>query len=98
MSNQNPKAAEQNDVHLAFVEKYRGGREFIKSRLRQYLLFINPLKRLDARANRAALRLITGMWSWITLKQGSRPRRVARIFLERVSGWPLPRQGIDPDD
>ena len=38
-------------------------------------------------AKRAARWLLTGTWSWITLKPGSRPRRVARIFLERVSGW-----------
>ena len=38
-------------------------------------------------AKRAARWLVTGTWSWITLKPGSRPRRVARIFLKRVSGW-----------
>jgi hypothetical protein len=31
--------------------------------------------------------LVTGTWSWITLKPGSRPRRVARIFLKHVSRW-----------
>src|SRR6516164_7361568 len=38
-------------------------------------------------AKRTARWLVTGTWSWITVKPGSRPRRVARLFLERVSGW-----------
>jgi hypothetical protein len=38
-------------------------------------------------AKRAARWLVTGTWSWITLKPGSRPRRVARIFLKHVSCW-----------
>jgi O-antigen chain-terminating methyltransferase len=36
---------------------------------------------------RGARWLVTGTWAWITLKPGSRPRRVARIFLKRVSRW-----------
>jgi hypothetical protein len=38
-------------------------------------------------AKRTARWLVTGTWSWITLKPGSRPRRLARSFLKRVSGW-----------
>jgi len=35
-------------------------------------------------AKRAIIWLVTGTWSWITLKPGSLPRRVARNFLERL--------------
>jgi hypothetical protein len=38
-------------------------------------------------AKRTARWLVTGTWSWITLKRGSRPRRVAQTFLKRVSRW-----------
>jgi hypothetical protein len=38
-------------------------------------------------AKHTARWLVTGTWSWITLKRGARPRRVALILLKRISGW-----------
>ena len=35
---------------------------------------------------RGARWLVTGTWAWVTLKPGSRPRRVARNLLERLHG------------
>src|SRR5262249_9393233 len=38
-------------------------------------------------AKRVTIWFVTGMWAWITLKPGSRPHRMGRIFFEHVSGW-----------
>lgn len=52
-------------------------------------------------ASRAARRLWRGprwfghgVWAWVTLKPGSRPRRVARAALTRIAGFILRRPGL----
>src|SRR5262249_51998479 len=63
---------------------------------RQLGLFVSSVSFLSERsarmaalihgAKRGARWLVTGTWAWITLKPGSRPRRVARNLLERLHG------------
>ena len=88
----NQRIAEMN----AALTQQLAGREAEIGRLQQVAeerlaaVYVSTSWRMTAPirgAKRAAIWLVTGTSSWITLKPGSRPRRVARIFLERVSGW-----------
>jgi O-antigen chain-terminating methyltransferase len=62
--------AETDNFYRAFGEKYRGSRDLIKSRFRQYLPFINPLKRLEAHA--CVVDLGCGRGEWLELLQEAR--------------------------
>jgi O-antigen chain-terminating methyltransferase len=61
------KPAETDNFYRAFEEKYRGSRDVIRSRLRQYLSFIDPLKQLEAHAR--AVDLGCGRGEWLELLQ-----------------------------
>ena len=54
-----------DDFYRTFEDKYRGSRELIKSRLRVYLPFVEPLKHLDPDAK--ALDLGCGRGEWLEL-------------------------------
>jgi hypothetical protein len=96
MSTPSRKGAETDDFYRDFEEKYRGSRDLHLEQThsvaeqRLAAVFRSTSWRVTAPirgAKRAARWLVTVTWSWITLKPGSRPRRVARIFLKRVSRW-----------
>ena len=53
------------DFYRAFEDKFRGSRELIKSRLRVYLSFVEPLKNLDPDAT--AIDLGCGRGEWLEL-------------------------------
>jgi O-antigen chain-terminating methyltransferase len=55
----------REDFYRAFEEKYRGSRDMIKSRLKVYLPFIVPLKKIYA--NTEALDLGCGRGEWLEL-------------------------------
>ncbi len=55
------------DFYRRFEDKFRGSRELIKSRLRVYLSFVEPLKDLDPDAT--ALDLGCGRGEWLELKR-----------------------------
>jgi SAM-dependent methyltransferase len=66
MSKMAPDAAADEDrFYHRFEEKYRGSRELIKSRLRFYLPFIEPLKQAQARPK--AVDLGCGRGEWLEL-------------------------------
>ena len=54
-----------DDFYRAFEDKFRGSRELIKSRLRVYLSFVGPLKKLDPDAT--AIDLGCGRGEWLEL-------------------------------
>ena len=54
-----------DDFYRTFEDKHRGSRELIKSRLRVYLPFVEPLKYLDPDAR--ALDLGCGRGEWLEL-------------------------------
>lgn len=65
-----------DDFYRAFEEKYRGSRDLIKSRLRAYLPFVNPLAEMEQGARTIDLGCGRGEWLELMTEAGFKPHGI----------------------